>query len=159
MPANPSPEVEPKTAEQFRLPQAAPRGAPEGDSKFFLRSKTVLSALLLALPAILRAFDVQFAESDVRMWGERAATLLGLIGVIYGRVKSTGPLHLGTGVAPMLLALFLAIALLTGCSAAPLKARLTSLANTESKALLGIANKTADAELQRLNAAIEKAAK
>ncbi len=49
--------------------------------------------------------------------------------------------------------------LFTGCSAAPLKARVVSLANAEDKTLLKIGNTAADAELQRLNAAVEQAAK
>jgi hypothetical protein len=92
--------------------------ASEVEPKFFLRSKTVLSALLLALPAILGAFDIKFTDADAQHWLERLTAIIGLLGVIYGRVKSTGPLHLGTGVAPVLLALFLAIALLGGCTAA-----------------------------------------
>lgn len=90
--------------------------APPAEPKFFLRSKTILSALLLALPAILGAFGIHFTDDDAQLWLTRLTTVLGLAGVVFGRVRAVQPISFGTGVAPALLVGIIAIALFGGCA-------------------------------------------
>ena len=121
MQADPSPQVN-------LSPNPSP-AAPAGEllsfePKFFLRSKTVLSAIVLALPQILGAFGVAFTDADAQHWLQVITTVLGALGVVWGRTTARQPLHFGGAFAPLLLLAF--CALLGGCSSLPLpKAKVT----------------------------------
>lgn len=87
MAAEPIPQVNPSAPDKA---QSAPAGP-----KFILRSKTFLSALILALPQILGAFGIEFSDASAQQWLQIVTTVLGFIGIVYGRVKADGPVHFG----------------------------------------------------------------
>lgn len=92
------------------------------EPKFFLCSKTVLSGILLALPQILGGFGIAFSDADAQRWLQFVTTVLGILGVIYGRAKAIQPIHFGGAAAPLLgLA---AILLFTGCLGSGVKLKL-----------------------------------
>jgi hypothetical protein len=124
---DPAPNVNPTPAQ----PDSA-------EAKFFLRSKTVLSAILLALPQILGACGISFSDATAQQWLQILTSAFGFAGIVWGRVKSTGPLHFG-GAAILK---FLESALGVGCVAvALLLSGCTAAQKTAAKADLTAAAK------------------
>lgn len=68
-------------------------------SKFFLRSKTVIGALIAGLPAVLGAFGVSVPElgqlgDSVMSWLDATNEIVGMAIAIYGRFQATDPVTL-----------------------------------------------------------------
>ena len=68
-------------------------------NKFFLRSKTVIGALIAGLPAVLDAFGVTIPElgdlgNSVMSWLDASNEIVGMAIAIYGRFQATDPVTL-----------------------------------------------------------------
>lgn len=90
-------------------------GAP---SKCFLLSRTFWIAILgLLIAPALKKIGVHFTDAETQQIAEQLGGLLTLGGVVWARSKAAGPLHFGTGIAPMLIAIVSIAGLLGGCAA------------------------------------------
>jgi hypothetical protein len=77
-----TPDVNPKTP------------TPTEEPKFFLASRTILSALLGILPMVLSGFGVEFSDAEAQRLFEALAELLAVAGVIFYRVRAVRPVRL-----------------------------------------------------------------
>ena len=68
-------------------------------SKFFLRSKTIIGALIGGLPAVLGAFGVSVPElgdlgNSIMSWLDTSNEIVGMAIAIYGRWQATDPVSI-----------------------------------------------------------------
>ena len=62
--------------------------------KFYLRSKTIIGGLVVAVPQVLRIFGWELADCDAQLIGDSALTALGAVLILWGRLTATQPLRL-----------------------------------------------------------------
>lgn len=97
--------------------QPYPRIELTPEPKWAAKSKTVIGAVVAALPAIASLLGIEVADEEVQRMGGALLTLLGTVLAIWGRITAKAPLSFSNPNPPARLWLLLILLALPGCAA------------------------------------------